>query len=68
MEPDLCSRCALEAFFNKIPAPPCSMCGRDDRMKSLSPTVTDFGRTVLVWVCCRDGIVGMLCLGERGQG
>ena len=44
------------------------MCGRDDRMTSLSPTVTDFGRTVLVWVCCRDGIVGMLCLGERGQG
>lgn len=65
-EPDLCSGCALEPLRD-IPAPPCSLCGQDDKMKQLPYTVTDFGGVVVVWVCRRCGIVGMLCLGERGD-
>ena len=64
VEPDLCSGCALEVSGD-LPVPPCGMCGQEDRMKPLPPTVTDFCGMVLVWVCRRCGIVGTLCVGER---
>ena len=40
---------------------------RVHKMKQFPYTVTDFGGVVVVWVCRRCGIVGMLCLGERGD-
>ena len=42
-EPDLCSGCAFEHLSQELPAPPCSLCGQDDKMKQLPYTVTDFG-------------------------
>ena len=64
VEPDLCSGCALESL-KELPAPPCGLCGQDDRMKQLPYTVTDFGGVIMVWVCRRDGMLGSVCLGRE---
>ena len=48
-----------------LTGPPCSNCIKQDKMKKLPDTITDFGGLVMVWVCTRCGVVGVLTQGER---
>ena len=58
-EPDLCSGCAFEHLSQELPAPPCSLCGQDDKMKQLpSPSPTSEG--------CGPGL-GMPAVRHRGN-
>lgn len=45
--------------------PPCIRCGLENRMAYLGKVTTDFGGSVEVWVCQRDGIAAIIVEGKR---